>query len=152
MDNRYRKSYTSRIVAVIVIAGYPVRPRDANLTQLKVPKRIALPLDLGMDLRIPSDLDSHDSLPQTLGSKFTYAHALRMVQRNLRGEVLRPQEGENMKRLLLISAMPVVAAAAVVLRQSSAQVGYIPKAQLCASLSNNGLCSIVQPISDPTRH
>lgn len=49
-----------------------------------------------------------------------------------------------MKKLLLISAMLVVAATAVVLHQSSAKVGYVPKAQLCvAGLANNGLCSIV---------
>lgn len=53
-----------------------------------------------------------------------------------------------MKKLLLISAMLLVGATAVVLHQSSAQVRYTPKAQLCASLSN-GLCSVVPAYIGP---
>jgi len=53
-----------------------------------------------------------------------------------------------MKKLLLISAMVVVAAMAVVLHQSAAQGPYVPKAQFCASPSL-GLCSIVPAYIGP---
>jgi hypothetical protein len=53
-----------------------------------------------------------------------------------------------MKKLLLISAMLLVAATAVVLHESSAQVQYVPNAQFCANVST-GLCSTVPAYIGP---
>jgi hypothetical protein len=53
-----------------------------------------------------------------------------------------------MKKLLLMSAMLLVAATAVVLHQSTAQVPYVPKAQFCAN-GSNAPCSIVSAYIGP---
>ncbi len=53
-----------------------------------------------------------------------------------------------MKKLLAISVVLLVVSAAVVIHQSSAQVGYVPKAQLCAD-GSSAPCSIVPAYIGP---